>query len=139
MPQRRKRRKADKSKQVNGRADGEEADEEHGDGEDEVLWAVGDASDEEDDGEDEDVDHDQNPLNQSSNVHRPVIPRRSSRGVGEQTGLVETEQHDDDLPSRPRRKDSMDRRRRSMDPFVDEQEMDEYSGAGGSRSISYQR
>ncbi|KAF9529389.1 hypothetical protein CPB83DRAFT_852583 [Crepidotus variabilis] len=96
-------------------------------GENEALYALGDASDDEDLGEDEDIDHHLNPLNHSPSGSRrgTMMPRRNSRAmVSEQTGLVEPEDGDE-----------RDRRRRSMDPFVDAdgEEMGNFDRAG-SRS-----
>jgi len=82
-------------------------DEELGQGEDQVLWAVGDVTDEDDnEGEDEDIDHHQHPL------HHHTLPSKlasssSHRGLGEQSRLIGE-------PESPRR---------SMDPFKDDHEL----------------
>lgn len=119
----RRRRKGDKSKRAVGNGEmGEVNDEQVRSGENDVLWAVGDASDDEDEdgGEDEDVDHHQHPLHQDLPKTRIASTvggsqRRSSRrAVNESTGLVTSEDEGDDG-------DYMDgshtNRKRSMDPF----------------------
>ena len=88
-----RRRGKPKRNGVNG-VNGVDADAEdgHQDSESETLWALGDDSDE-DIGEDEDVDHHQNPLNHPDELseRRTIIPR-TTRGseINEHTGLVET-------------------------------------------------
>ena len=103
--------------------------------ENDVLWAVGDASDDEDDGEaeDEDVDHHQHPLHQNlpkatmaSTVGGSPSQRRSSRRVvNERTGLVTSEDEGDggDYMDGSRLMDL--NRKRSMDPFRDDNERHE--------------
>lgn len=104
----------------------DEDDDERTIGEHEALYAVGDASEDDDTGEDDDIDHHQNPINLSPTGSRrgTIVPRRGPRaGVNEQTGLVEADDGD-----------GRDRRRRSMDPFgdPDEEEMGEFE-RGASR------
>ena len=76
---------------------GEVNDEEQAQGsENDVLWAVGDASDDEDEDGDEDEDHHQHPLHQDlpkvAIVGGSSSQRRSSRrAVNERTGLVTSE------------------------------------------------
>ncbi|CAA7259134.1 unnamed protein product [Cyclocybe aegerita] len=132
---RRKPAKKNVGENGNGRSEeagSEEGDDEQANGEGDVLWAVGDASDGEDEGDDDDVDHHQHPLHQSP-LRRPVVARRNSRGMTEQTGLVEPESPGD-LYAYSTKFNSDDKRRRSMDPFRDEQELDEYPLAGSSHS-----
>jgi len=123
-PRDRRRRKGDLSKRAAGDGDGEVNDEEQAQGsENDVLWAVGDASDDEDEGNDEDVDHHQHPLHQdlpkatiaSIGGESPSQRRSSRRAVNERTGLVTSEDEADGA-------DYMDgsNRKRSMDPFRDD-------------------
>lgn len=150
----RRRRKGRKGKSMigqngsTGHVEEGEDDEENGhpDAENEVLWAVGDASDEgdddDDDDEDEDVDHHQHPLHKTLPTGRiegtgstaTVSPRGARTAVNEQTGLVGTEANDEILGNSLGRLGSKsdDRRgRRSMDPFRDEeQELDDFSSVG---------
>lgn len=128
-----RRRKANK---IAGQNDHSEEDDdslvhdEETNGENEALYALGNDSDDEDMGEDDDIDHHQNPLNMSPNANRrPTLkPRRNSRaGMNEHTSLVEP----DDI-------DERDRRRRSTDPFMrDGEEMEEFeTGASRSRRLT---
>ncbi|KAF8897042.1 hypothetical protein CPB84DRAFT_1781404 [Gymnopilus junonius] len=150
----RRRRKARKGKMmgqngVNGHVGDEEDEEENGhpDAENEVLWGVGDASDEGDDeddeGEDEDVDHHQHPLHKALPTGRIAGTGSTTKGpqggsrtaVNEQTVLVGSEENDEILGNRLgglglRAVDDR-RSRRSMDPFRDEeQELDDFSSVG---------
>ena len=140
-PRDRRRRKGDKSKRAVGHGNGEMEevnDEEQARGsENDVLWAVGDASDDEDEGEDEDVDHHQHPLHQDlpkAAVASTVggSQRRSSRrAVNERTGLVtpEDEGDDGDYVDGSRMMDT--NRKRSMDPFRDDDERHEMHNVAG--------
>lgn len=120
---------------------GEVNDEEQAQGsENDVLWAVGDASDDEDEGEDEDVDHHQHPLHQDlSNVTiantvggSPSQRRSSRRAVNERTGLVTSEDEGEggDYIDGSRLMDT--NRKRSMDPFRDDDERHEMYNVAGS-------
>jgi len=88
-----------------------------------VLWAVGDASDDENEGEDEDEDHHQHPLHQDLPKTRIASTMGGSqrlssrRAVNEGTGLVnpEDEGDDEDYVDGSRMMDA--NRKRSMDPF----------------------
>lgn len=138
-PRERRRRKGDKSKGAHGNGDMEEViDEEQARGsENDVLWAVGDASDDEGEGEDEDVDHNQHPLHQD--LPKVMIAstvggsqRRSlRRTVNERTGLVtpEDEGDDGDFMDGSRMIDT--NRKRSMDPFRDDDERHEMHNVAG--------
>ncbi|KDR75824.1 hypothetical protein GALMADRAFT_68343 [Galerina marginata CBS 339.88] len=156
LPRRRRRRKADKTVKKAGEngsghvGEGQEGDDEPlADGEDEVLWAVGEVSDEDDegeDGDDEDIDHHQHPLHQSLPSGRQTgtsmaVPRGTRGAVNEHTGLVHPEDNDDVLElGLMKRKDvAADRQRRSMDPFRDELGLDDYTGVVSSRSSRLQR
>jgi len=75
------------------------------DGEEEALWALGGDSDEENMGEDDDVDHHQNPVNHLDQLAtmRKVVPRSASgRQTDELAVLVEPdlEFSDDDRDRR---------------------------------------
>ena len=136
-PRDRRRRKGDKSKRAaeHGNGEMEEVnDEEQARGsENDVLWAVGDASDDEDEGEDEDVDHHQHPLHQDLPKARIASTvggsqRRSSRrAVNERTGLVTPEDEGDDGEG-SRMLDT--NRKRSMDPFRDDERHEMHNIAG---------
>ena len=136
-PRDRRRRKGDRSKRAVGDGNGEVNDEEQAQGsENDVLWAVGDASDDEDEDEDEDVDHHQHPLHQdlpkSSTVGGSPSQRRSSRrAVNERTGLVASEDEGDggDYMDGSRLMDT--NRKRSMDPFRDDDERHEMHSVAG--------
>ena len=93
-----RRQKARNHLAVNGTS-GEEGhglreEEDLPDSEEQALWALGEDSDEEDVGEDEDVDHHQNPMNHGDVLatKRAVVPR-STNGTeaDEHTDLVESE------------------------------------------------
>ena len=133
-PRDRRRRKGDKSKRAAGDGIGEMEeviDEEQAQGnENDVLWAVGDASDDEDEDGDEDEDHHQHPLHQDlpkvAIVGGSSSQRRSSRrAVNERTGLVTSEDEGEsgDYMDGSRLMDM--NRKRSMDPFRDEDERHE--------------
>ena len=140
-PRDRRRRKGSKSKRAAGDGNGEVNDEEQVLGsENDVLWAVGDASDDEfeDEGEDEDVDHHQHPLHQdlskatiANTVGGSPSQRRSSRRtVNERTGLVTSEDEGDggDYMDGSRLMDT--NRKRSMDPFRDDERHEMHNVAG---------
>jgi magnesium transporter len=120
-----RRRKGNKLKRAaeNGEMEEVSDEEQVRGGENDVLWAVGDASDDEDDGEDEDVDHHQHPLHQDlpkASIASTVggSQRRSSRrAVNERTGLVtpENEGDDGDYTHGSRMMDT--NRKRLMGPF----------------------
>lgn len=135
---RRRRRKGVKGVPGQLNEDGDmDADVEEARGpEGEVLWAVGDVSDEDDDDEglDDDVDHHQHPIhNQVSSVKghaQPSISFDARGAVNEHTGLVargedgdadEDEEDDGWVKQKRNVGDANDdrRRRRSMDPFRD--------------------
>lgn len=87
----RRRTKASSSKTKLG-DDGEEEEEER-EGEDQVLWGVGELSD--DEGEDEDIDHHQHPIYQqkkpehlSQATERKGRDSEDSKKSGEATGLM---------------------------------------------------
>lgn len=147
---RRRRQSNKKNSNDNGNADEEDANEgEQHDGEDQVLWAVGNASDEEDDYDDgdEDIDHHQHPLHRALPSRRmngsiTDISQNNSRMSGvidEQTGLVGSESYDTESDPlelhRISTKEHNDaaKRRRSMDPFkdVEEQELSNISSQAG--------
>ena len=140
-PRVRRRRKGDKSKRAAGHGNGEMGevnDEEQARGsENEVLWAVGDASDDEDEGEDEDVDHHQHPLHQDlpkGGIASAVggSQRRSSRrAVNERTGLVTSEDEGDDGNYMDGSRMMDPNRKRSMDPFIDDDERHEMHNIAG--------
>lgn len=134
-PRNRRKRKDAKLERAaehgNGAGNLDGGDEEQGrGGEDEVLWAVGDDSDDEEEGEDDDVDHHQHPLHQvpKGRVASSVggSQRRSSRrAVNERTVLVSPEDEGED-------EHYMDTsRRRSMDPFRDDERHEMHNVAGG--------
>ena len=108
-------------------------------GENDVLWAVGEASDDEGEDEDEDVDHHQHPLHQDLPNGRIAgavggSQRRSSRrGVNERTGLVSPADEDEnrDYMEGSRMMDA--NRRRSMDPFRDDEHLEMHDVAGEIR------
>lgn len=111
-------------------------DEEQAQGsENDVLWAVGDASEDEDEGEDEDEDHHQHPLHQdlpkAAIVGGPSQRRSSRRAVNERTGLVTSEDAGDggDYMDGSRLMDM--NRKRSMDPFRDDDERHEMHNVVG--------
>jgi hypothetical protein len=87
LPRRRTKSNSSKTKLGNGERD-EEGDEEDGEGgEDQVLWAVGEASDGEDDfGEDEDVDHHQHPSYQQEEAEQKARAARTSQDQGKASG-----------------------------------------------------
>jgi magnesium transporter len=139
-PRDRRRRKGDKSKRAAGDGIGEMGevnDEEQAQGsENDVLWAVGDASDDEDEGEDEDENHHQHPLHQDLPKARiaggsPNQRRSSRRAVNERTGLVTSEDEGDsgDYMDGSRLLDM--NRKRSMDPFRDDDERHEMHNVAG--------
>lgn len=123
---------------MNKKTSGEGGDDQHGEGESSVLWAVGEASDGEDDmGEDEDVDHHQHPLGQP----RQGSPSRRNLILGrEGMGLIDREEEGaDDLEVRDRYRHKTEDiwKRRSMDPFRDdtEQGIEQLRASGGSGVI----
>lgn len=139
-PRVRRRRKGDKSKRAAGDGNGdmgEVNDEEQAQGgENDVLWAVGDASDDEEEEEDEDVDHHQHPLHQdlpkaNSVGGSPSQRRNSRRVVNERTGLVTSEDEGEgaDYMDESRLMDT--NRKRSMDPFRDDDERHEMHNVAG--------
>jgi hypothetical protein len=140
-PRDRRRRKGDKSKRAAGHGNGEMGevnDEEQARGsENDVLWAVGDASDDENEGEDEDVDHHQHPLHHDlpkAGIASTVggSQRRSSRRpVNERTGLVTSEDEGDDGDYMDGSRIMDTNRRRSMDPFIDDDERHEMHNVVG--------
>lgn len=80
-----------------------EGDEENEHGEDQILWAVGEVSDAE--GEDEDVDHYQNPMHQQEEMqhHNQVRAAKrqaekvdSSQRRSEEQGLISPERRSRD-------------------------------------------
>jgi hypothetical protein len=132
-PRERRKRKGDKSKRAAGDGNGEGNDEEQAQGsESDVLWAVGDASDDEDE-EDEDVDHHQHPLHQdlpkatiaSTGSGSPSQRRSSRRAVNERTGLVTSEDEGDGAEYMDGSRLMDTNRKRSMDPFRDDDERHE--------------
>jgi len=67
--------------------------------EDDVLWAVGDASDAGDDdgeGQDDDVDHHLHPLRQNSKGHLPLSQTTSRSRTEEGMGLMQDEDDEDE-------------------------------------------
>ena len=124
-PRERRRRKDDKLKRVAENEEMEEVNDEEQlrGGENDVLWAVGDASDDEDEGEDEDEDDHQHPLHQDLPKTRIASTMGGSqrlssrRAVNEGTGLVnpENEGDDEDYVDGSRMMDA--NRKRSMDPY----------------------
>lgn len=151
--QRRRAGKGTKAVGQNGEGDPDE-EAEPADGEDQVLWSVGNASDDDDDfeeieGEDEDVDHHQHPLHQELPTGRiagmgakPTAAPRGARSViDEHTELVGSESHDSD-PLELQRRDDADaaKKRRSMDPFrdnaEDEHELDEFTSVGSRAGLT---
>ncbi|KAH9485445.1 hypothetical protein JR316_0002353 [Psilocybe cubensis] len=138
----RRRRRASKGPKTVSRQGGaiEDAGSEHGDREDQILWAVSNESDEEDDfsetvEEDEDVDHHQHPLHQElptgritgTGTKHSVAPRGARSEINECTVLVGSESHDSDQLEIQRRDDrNTANRRRSMDPFRDDADDDEH-------------
>jgi len=66
-------------------------DEELGQSEGQVLWPIGDVSDDDDDdeGEDEDIDHHQHPLHRTLPKGNVPGTASSTRGLGEQSRLVD--------------------------------------------------
>ena len=134
-----RRRKGNKLKRAAENGEMEEVNEEeqvHG-GEHDVLWAVGDASDDEDDGEDEDVDHHQHPLHQDlpkariASIVGGSQRRNSRRAVNERTGLVtpEDEGDDGDYMDGSRMMDT--NRKRLMSPFRHGDERHEMHNVAG--------
>ena len=108
--------------------------------ENQVLWALGDDSNDEDEGEDEDEDHHQHPLHQDLPKATRIAStagggqwRSSRRAVNERTGLVSSEHEgeDEDYIDGLRMMDT--NRRRSMDPFRDD-ERHEMHNVGGEVS-----
>lgn len=108
------------------------------DDEERVLWAVGDVSDDDDAGEDEDIDHHQHPLNQrkadgsSSKVGLSQLDMPGEEGVGLMRNL-EDGADDDDV-----RRLALSRRRSAsnstvQDPFKDDEFGDWTSGNGKAR------
>lgn len=112
----------------------------------EVLWAVGNVSDDDDDADDEeglddDIDHHQHPIHNKSvagNGHiQPAATHSTHSQVGEHTGLVareededEEEEEEDGWVKHKVNDNDERRRRRSMDPFRDvddEHELEDYS------------
>ncbi|PPQ63488.1 hypothetical protein CVT24_005145 [Panaeolus cyanescens] len=95
-------------------------------GEGSVLWAVGNASDDEDDGEDEDVDHHQHPLHKElpkgkfSSLARSQSPP-TRRSNDESAGLARNDEEAmyDSYLLKGRQSTST---RRSMDPFREDQD-----------------
>lgn len=135
-PRPRQRRKVNKKTSGEG---GELEGEQHGDEESSVLWAVGEASDGEDDlGEDEDVDHHQHPLGQP---RQGSSSRRNLRAGREGLGLIDREEgegaDDPEVIDRHRHKTEDIWNRRSMDPFRDdtEQGLEQLGVSGGSGVI----
>ena len=135
-PRPRQRRKVNKKTSGEG---GELEGEQHGDGESSVLWAVGEASDGEDDlGEDEDVDHHQHPLGQP---RQGSSSRRNLRAGREGLGLIDRDEgegaDDPEVIDRHRHKTEDIWNRRSMDPFRDdtEQGLEQLGVSGGSGVI----
>ncbi|KXN85382.1 hypothetical protein AN958_11482 [Leucoagaricus sp. SymC.cos] len=104
-----RRTKAHSSKTKLAAEEGDEGDER--DGEDEVLWAVGEVSEDEAEGEDEDVDHHQHPSYQQeeSQHHSRVTGRKGKDNEDSKSGEEE---------------DLMNSTRRSMDPFRDNQDIE---------------
>jgi predicted membrane channel-forming protein YqfA (hemolysin III family) len=80
----------------------------NGEGEDRVLWAVGDDEDD-NEGEDDDIDHHQHPLHQTLPKGNVAGNSSSHTSLGEQSRLI------DDPEDEPLR--------RSMDPFKDDLEL----------------
>lgn len=103
----------------------------NGEGESSMLWDVGDASDDESFGEDEDIDHHQNPMS-----HSQIRGAQSLRDVAlpghETVGLMASadREEDADEPETPRgHKPSA-----SRDPFRDDsEEFGEFSSSGTGR------
>ncbi|EDR08789.1 uncharacterized protein LACBIDRAFT_296209 [Laccaria bicolor S238N-H82] len=124
-PRPRQRRKVDKKTSEEG---GELEGEQHGEGESSVLWAVGEASDgEEDLDEDEDLDHHQHPLGQ---LRQGNSSRRNLRAGREGVGLIDREEGGDlEVIDRYSHKTEDVWKRRSMDPFRDDTEQ-ELGGSG---------
>lgn len=89
-----------------------EGDEEEREGEDEVLWAVGEVSDNEGEDEDEDVDHHQHPLyQQDESRHNAKDTERDKRRTSYNRRSGEGEE-------------LIGPARRSMDPFRDDNEVE---------------
>lgn len=90
-------RKASTSKMNVNNIGDDDAEDEDDDGrevgEDGALWGVGEASDESDSGEDEDVDHHQNPLNASS-TNQDGAAKRDTTGLGKEgAALLKGDEH----------------------------------------------
>lgn len=77
--------------------------------EEQALWALGEDSDEEDMGDDDDVDHHQNPINHRDELAtmRTVVPKSASnRKMDEHTELVEPDLDFVDDDERDRRRET---------------------------------
>lgn len=101
---RRMRRKKNKNPENEDEEAGTPRTPRTGNGEEEVLWAVGDASDDDDDYEesDEDIDHHQHPLNKGGNgAMRSRVASSSGPEDGEAAGLMVDSEDED---NRDRRK-----------------------------------
>ncbi len=101
-----------------------------------VLWAVGDASDDEEASEDEDIDHHQHPLNQrrvdggsKTTLTKPEMPGEEGAGLMKNVDTLDEDREDQDHRA------SLVARRRSssnstvQDPFRDDEFGDWTSGS----------
>ena len=137
-PRVRRKRKGSKLKRAAEHGNGEVGegdlggDEEQAHGsENQVLWAVGDASDDEYEGEDEDIDHHQYPLHQNfpkASIAGGSQRQSSRRAVNERTGLVTPEDESDDGEFRDGSQIMDKNRKRSMDPFKEHHEIHNVAG-----------
>jgi len=108
--------------------DPEDPNDEHAAGEDQVLWGVGEVSDGEDEGDDEDIDHHQHPLQS----HRTSVAARSTsrfEAHGEEgRGLMNADgvhDQDDDAEAQVDRH----RGRAASNGFKDDEEFGQWTGA----------
>ncbi|TFK44773.1 hypothetical protein BDQ12DRAFT_621156 [Crucibulum laeve] len=118
-------RRASGMKKKKTLGEGDEDDEERF-GEEEVLWAVGGGSDEEEEGDDDDIDHHQNPASHANGATQRELGASGSqqklhtRASGEHARLIDEE-------SGMFGNDHEPETRRSMDPFKDDQELQDFS------------
>ncbi|THV06095.1 hypothetical protein K435DRAFT_712149 [Dendrothele bispora CBS 962.96] len=124
-------RKASKTKSADDE-DPEDPNDEHA-GEDQVLWAVGEVSDGEDEGEDEDIDHHQHPLQaHKTNVAAKSTSRFEAHGE-EGRGLMNADGADHDQDDDPEAQTNDSRQRaqgRSINNgFKDDEEFGQWTEA----------
>ena len=131
VPMARPRKKKAKDAKAAQRSD--ENDIEPGDGEQEVLWTVGDAEDDDDDGdeeegEDEDIDHHQHPLGSSTDPERRTSMSRVATHGEEGRGLMsEDPEHGHEDEEKLRAGGSRSKNRSSSD---DDEEFGQWTDAG---------